>query len=52
MIASFMKKPLNHIKTVRNYFHGINDVSYRKFKKALDRLVEVEDPEGLVIELC
>lgn len=49
MIASFMRKSLNHIKTVRNYFHGINDVSYRKFKKALDRLVEVEDPEGLVI---
>ena len=48
MIASFMRKSLNHIKTVRHYFHRSNDVPYRKFKKALDRLVEIEDPEGLV----
>lgn len=44
-----MKKSVNHLKTVRNYFNGNNNVSYRKFKRALDNLVKSEDPEGLVI---
>lgn len=49
MVAGFMKESLNHIKTVQNYFYGINDVSYRKLRKHQIGLVEVKDPKGLVI---
>ena len=49
MYKNITNNNVNYLKTVRNYFHGIDNVSYRRFKKALDKLIELEDPEGLVI---
>lgn len=44
-----MKKQVDHLRTVRNYLNGNENVSDRRFKKALDKLIESEDPEGLII---
>lgn len=44
-----MKKLVDHLKTVRNRLNGDGNVSDRRFKKASDKLIESEDPEGLII---
>lgn len=45
----FVKKPIDDLKIVRNYINGTNNVSYRKYKKALDRISDSKDPEALTV---